>query len=186
MTTIERQSGGDGLWRWFRRIMWGGAAALLVLPAIAMEFTDEVIWTGSDFVFAAVLLFGSAGLIDLAARLNARPAYRAGIVVAVATAFMTLWANAAIGMIGNEENPYNLWFLGVVALALGGAAVARFRAGGMRFAMAAAAIGQATAAIIGMGVDLRGGRFSLIFAGFWLLSAALFHLAAERNKRAAR
>ncbi len=75
--------------------MWGGAAFLLLLPAVAMRFTAEVNWTGSDFVFAAVLLFGSAGLVELAMRASSSLAYRAGAVAAIGTAFLTIWSNAA-------------------------------------------------------------------------------------------
>ena len=38
-----------------RILGWGGVLALLALPAVAMRFTDEVRWTPSDFVFAAVV-----------------------------------------------------------------------------------------------------------------------------------
>ncbi len=136
----KNAQGVDG-WRgsWFRKAMWSGAAFLL-LPAAAMRFTAEVNWTGSDFVFAAVLLFGSAGIVELAMRASSSLAYRAGAVVAVGTSFLTIWANAAVGMIGSEDNPYNLWFLGVITLALLGTLVARFRARGMALAMSLAGI----------------------------------------------
>ena len=39
-------------------------------------------------------------------------------------AFLTIWVNLAVGMIGAEDNPYNLLFIGLlVAVALGGFAV---------------------------------------------------------------
>ena len=39
----------------WRIIGWSIPATLLLLPLVAMRFTDEVNWTFSDFVFAAVL-----------------------------------------------------------------------------------------------------------------------------------
>ncbi len=90
----------DRYWSWFRKAMWGGATFLVLLPAVAMRFTDDVNWTESDFVFAAALLFGSAGIIEVAARANASLAYRAGVVAAVGATFLTIWANGAVGMIG--------------------------------------------------------------------------------------
>ena len=39
---------------------WGTIAGLIALPAIAMQYTGEVNWTASDFVFAIVMLGGSA------------------------------------------------------------------------------------------------------------------------------
>ena len=181
MSGQAEQAQGVNGWRgsWLRMTMWAGAALLLLLPAVAMRFTNEVNWTASDFVFAALLLFGSAGLVELAIRASSSLAYRAGAVFAVGTAFLTIWANGAVGMIGSEDNPYNFWFLGVVALALLGAIAARFRAQGMALAMAVAAVGQALAAAGGMSSDLRGAVFSLVFAGLWALSAALFTKAAR-------
>ena len=43
---------------------WSFAAGLLALPAIAMQFTDEVNWSGSDFVFAAIMFGTVGGLLD--------------------------------------------------------------------------------------------------------------------------
>ena len=45
-------------------------AALLLVPAVAMRYTHEVVWGPGDFVVAAVLLYG-AGLtaVVLARRL---------------------------------------------------------------------------------------------------------------------
>ncbi len=163
--------------------MWGGAAFLLLLPAVAMRFTAEVNWTGSDFVFAAVLLFGSAGLVELAMRASSSLAYRAGAVAAIGTAVLTIWSNAAVGMIGSEDNPYNLLFLGVIALALVGSAVGRFRAPGTAITMLVAAIAQASAGAGGMATDPRGAVLSAAFGAFWLLSAALFWTAARKEVR---
>lgn len=181
---VSKAEQGDG-WRggWLRKTMWGGAVFLLLLPAVAMQFTGEVNWTAFDFVFAAVLLFGSAGLVELAMRASSSLAYRAGAVVAVGAAFLTIWVNGAVGMIGSEDNPYNFLFLGVVALALLGAILARFRARGMIFAMIVAGIAQAVIGVGGMATDLRGGVLSALFGAFWLLSAALFHNAARDSFR---
>ena len=42
--TIDRVTGALP-WRW---LMWGGIAGLLALPAVAMQFTDEVRWGPSS------------------------------------------------------------------------------------------------------------------------------------------
>src|SRR3569623_2014811 len=34
---------------------WGAVAALLLLPAVAMQFPRDVAWTANDFAFGAVL-----------------------------------------------------------------------------------------------------------------------------------
>ena len=82
-------------------------------------------------------------------------------------------------MIGNEDNPYNFYFVGAIGLALLGAVVARFRAGGMALAMFVAGIAHAAIALGGVSVDPRGAVFSLGFAFLWLLSAVLFRKDAQ-------
>jgi hypothetical protein len=77
-------------------------------------------------------------------------------------------------MIGSEGDPYNLLFFGVILVALAGAVIARFRAGGMAAAMAAAAIAHVAVAVGGMESDLRGGILSALLAGLWALSALAF------------
>ena len=162
-------------WRMFG---WGFAALLLLVPLLAMQFTDEVDWTVGDFLFAA-LLVGSVGLAyELTVRVSRSRPFRAAIAVALVASFLTVWVNGAVGMIGSEENPYNLLFLAVILLALAGSAIAGFRARGMALAMAAAAAAQASLGIVGAFTDLRGGILATMFAGLWLLSAALFWKAA--------
>ena len=45
-------------------------AFILLVPLVAMQFTDEVVWTLSDFVVAGVLLFGSVLVYELAGRMT--------------------------------------------------------------------------------------------------------------------
>ncbi|HEY0413267.1 MAG TPA: hypothetical protein VGD66_08995 [Allosphingosinicella sp.] len=179
MTDMARQNGG---WRsgGMRLALWGVLAALLALPAVAMRFHAEgVDWSGADFVVMGVML-GLVGVgIELVVRASSSLAWRGGAAVAVLTAFLTIWVNLAVGMIGSENNPYNLVFAGVLLLALLGAFLGRFRAAGMAKAMAAAAAAQAAAGAVGLSSDLRGAVFSMLFAGPWLLAAALFALAAR-------
>ena len=67
----------------WRMAGWGAAVALLMVPFVAMRFTDEVRWTGSDFLFAGIL-FGTVGLvIELAVRRSSDWAYRGGVIAAV-------------------------------------------------------------------------------------------------------
>jgi hypothetical protein len=172
---------GGRHWSGWRIAGWSIPALLLLLPLVAMQFTREVNWTAFDFVVAAVL-FGSVGLaFELIVRRSRSLAYRAGAALAVFTAFLTIWVNGAVGMIGSEGNPYNLLFGGVLAIALIGAMVARFEPAGMTRAMVAAAIAQAAVAAFGLPADLLGGALSIGFAAPWLLAAALFWKAARER-----
>jgi hypothetical protein len=162
----------------WRLLGWGTAAALLLLPMVAMQFTDEVNWGPFDFVFAGLLL-GSVGLaFELTVRASDDRAFRGGVAVTLAAAFLTVWVNGAVGMIGSEDAPYNLLFLGVIVIALIGAVIARFRPAGMAAASLVAAVAQAGLGAAGLSTDLLGGILSTGFACFWLLAAALFRSAA--------
>jgi hypothetical protein len=171
-------------WRW---IGWGAAGALLALPLIAMRFTDEVQWTASDFVVMGLLL-GAVGLgLELAVRKSARFAYRLAAGLALLTAFLTVWINAAVGIIGDGEGASRLYG-GVLLVALAGAALARFRSNRMAWAMAAAALSQLAVPPLAalMWPDARPliWRPEVItltgmFAAMWLLSAAMFRKAGD-------
>jgi hypothetical protein len=180
MTAMADRVGG---WRsgGARFAFWLFLAALLSVPAIAMRFAPGAgfNWSPMDFVVMGVLLGGVGLGVELVVRASSSFAWRAGAVVALLTAFLTVWVNLAVGMVGSENNPYNLIFLGVLALALAGALLARFRAAGMAKAMLAAAIAQAAAGAAGLSHDGRGGAFALGFAFFWLLAAGLFALASR-------
>jgi hypothetical protein len=178
----------NGILGFWRVAMWSGAAARLGLPAIAMSFFPDagVNWTGSDFVAAGLMLFIAGVAVEVGAYLADDLPYFAGIVFAVGTGFVTVWANGAVGMIRDEGNPQNLVFLAVIALAVVGALVARFRAEGMAKAMLAVGALQAA---IGLYVGVMGlddWYTAGLIAGFalpWLLSAALFRLSASgRNE----
>ena len=177
-----------------RPFVWGAAALLLLLPAIAMQFTSEVDWDETDFIVMGVLLFGSAGIYEVATRMSANRAYRAGVGLAVVTSFLLVWINLAVGVIGNEDNPANLMFFGVIGIAIVGSILARFRAAGLANAMFAAAAAQGLVAvitiIIGWGLMEPPGAAGLVmlilfFAVLWLLCAALFRRAAEDESRTA-
>ncbi len=165
----------------WRIIGWGTAAALLATPFVAMQFTNAVRWSPLDFLVMGALI-GIVGLaLEAGARLNRNTSYRAGLAVALLAVFLLIWANLAVGMIGNEGNAYNLVFAAVIAVAVGGACIARFRPRGMALAMVAAALTQLTIAAVGAMQDPRGAVFSTILASLWPIAAALFRRAAQQD-----
>ncbi|HEY6817257.1 MAG TPA: hypothetical protein VI168_17095 [Croceibacterium sp.] len=192
MTATSRHTGwGGSPWR---LLLWAVPTALLATPAVMMARAVEGwLWSPSDFVFAAVLLFGTTGLIDLAIRKGGSTAYRLGAALAVLVSFLLVWVNGAVGVIGNEDNPANLMFIGIIFIALAGSALARFEARGMaRATLAAFALTVMIAAAIptfGWGADEPPGTpgLTMLIAGFallWGLSSALFTKAADDASRA--
>lgn len=180
MASITQLVAG-GQWSRWRIAMWGSAALLLLAPAAAMRFTTEVDWSISDFAVMGAMLASACGACELAARASGSGAYRLGAIVAVGAAFLTVWVNLAVGMIGSEDNAFNLLFGGVLALALAGAIVARFEPGGLARAMVLTAVAQAAASAAGLSSDPRGAALSMTFALPWLLSAALFRKAERES-----
>lgn len=168
-------------WSRWRIIMWGAAAFLLLLPAIAMQFTGEVAWDETDFIVMGVMLVTACGLCELAARASDNGAYRIAAGIAVGTAFLTVWANLAVGMIGSEDNPYNLVFGAVLGVALLGSILVRLETDGMMRVMILTAVAQGAAGAVGLETDTRGAIFSMAFTALWLLSATLFWLAARQQ-----
>lgn len=169
-------------WNSWRIVLWGTAAVLLSLPALAMQLGAwGVDWSAGDFIVMAVMLAIAGGLCELVAWVSANGAYRSAAGIAIGTAFLTVWVNLAVGMIGSEHNPYNQLFGGVLALTLAGSAVARLRPAGMAWAMIAAATAQTTLGVVGFATDPRGGKFSIAFAVPWLLAALLFRQAAREE-----
>lgn len=118
-------------------------------------------------------------------------AYGAGAGVALVAAFLQVWMNLAVGIVGNEDNPVNLGFFGVVVTAGACAFTARFRAAGMARAMLAVAGVQALLAMVIAtapsnardAVGVLG--LSGFFTALWLASAALFHRSARPEMREA-
>jgi hypothetical protein len=180
MTGITNSDGQRG-WGWVRPLAWSCAAALILAPLIAMQFTSEVNWTAGDFLFAAFLIGGVGLALELAVRISSSWSYRAAALVGLAAGFFLIWANAAVGYIGSEDNPYNRVFLGVVAIAFAGSLVAGFRPKGMAIAMLAAGIAHALAGGYGFPDDPRTGPITLVFVAMWLASARLFQRAARED-----
>jgi hypothetical protein len=174
-----------------RILGWGGAALLLLLPLVAMQFSAEVNWTAFDFAFAAGLMLVVGGALELTVRLTANGAYRAGIGAALASAFLLIWLTGAVGIIGSEREPANLLYLALLAGALVGAVVVRFRARHMAVVMLCAALAQAgigvTALAAGWGAADPGYPADIVgltgfFTALWLAAAWLFRKAAARNR----
>ena len=148
--------------------------------AIAMlAGADSVNWSAGDFIFAGVMFGVVGGLFELAARASANLAYRAAVVLAVACAFLQIWINLAVGIIGSENNPANATYFVVVLVATAAASVAAGKARGMARAMIVVLAVQ----LLFTAAHLVQGHFTavidLFFASLWLLSSRLFARAAD-------
>ena len=166
------------LTRALRAVVWGGAAVAWLVPLAAWRWAD-LPWTAFDFMVWGAMLLAAAGVCEVGLRLSGALAYRAGVVVAAGTAFLITWSNLAVGIIGDEGDPLNQIFFGVIAIALIGAFLVRFRAKGMALVMAATAAAQFGTAFVALAYEHIVFAIVGVFAMGWLLAAWLFREAAR-------
>lgn len=165
---------------------------LLMIPLVGMQFSDDIVWTASDFIIAGVLLFGT-GLVFTAVTQILAPlkegslVYRVAVGLALLAGLFLIWANLAVGIIGSEDNPANLMYYGVIAVGLIGASWTRFKPTGMVRTMFAMAITQALIAAIALLAGMHQSPVSSIteiinvngfFVTLFVVSALLFRHAA--------
>lgn len=78
-----------------------GVALLLLIPLVAMLFTDEVNWDMLDFVVMGILLLGTGLLSELVMRKVRNMDYRIGILAVILVALFLIWAELAVGVFGS-------------------------------------------------------------------------------------
>lgn len=122
-------------------------------------------------------------------------AYRAAAGVALAAAFLLMFFNVAVGVIGPEDDDVNV--LGFVVLAVGviGVMAARFQPAGMARALLVTAFAHGLVAAIalsaGFGSTMPDWQRKIVvlsgfFVALWLLSAWLFRKAARDSVTGAK
>ena len=164
-------------------------AVILMVPLVAMQFTDEVAWGPGDFIVMGAVLFGTGLSYELVAGRSGNITYRAGVGLGLATAFLLVWLNLAVGVIGSSGNPANLMYIGVLAVGIIGATMARFQPHGMARALLATAFAQGLVAVIALVFRLGSpgsGPLQIValngfFVALFVGSAWLFRRAAPQQ-----
>lgn len=173
----------------WRIARWTAAAILLSVPWVMMQVSDEWNWRPESFVLFGALLATALGLYEWGTRVSGSVAYRVAIAIALVTGFVVVWMNLAVGIIGPEDNPANLMYLGVLGIGAAIALVGRLRPRAMAFALLATTIAQGTltAIVLIAGERLNPGAtqaaatliLNLVFGALFLTSALLFRRAAK-------
>lgn len=127
-----------------------GTAALMTIPLMAKLFVDDFQWTGFDFLAATLMLLAAGTFYQVIARKALNTTYRVACALAAFTSLFLLWANLAVGLIGSENNPANLMYLGVLGVEFLGIAIARFEARKMGITMFATAAAVAVVGLIAL------------------------------------
>lgn len=81
-------------------IIFSIAAAFLLIPLIAMQFSTDVDWSAFDFLVAGILLFGTGFAVELAIRKISEPKNRLIVCGIILGVFFLIWAELAIGIVG--------------------------------------------------------------------------------------
>ncbi len=162
---------------------------LLLIPLAGMLFSEEVAWDGTDFIVAWVLFCATGFAYKFVTKRAGSTLYRMATATSVLTGLLLIWVNLAVGLIGNENNPANLMYFGVITVGLIGASLSRLRAKGMARALLATAVAQLLVPLIammtwrptfGLGVVQVLG-VNAFFAVLWGVSALLFQRAGEKE-----
>jgi peptidoglycan/LPS O-acetylase OafA/YrhL len=75
-------------------------ALLLLIPFVAMRFSNEVKWSWFDFLIAGFLLLGTGLACEFVLRKVRRLEYRIAVVAVILFALFIVWAELAVGLIG--------------------------------------------------------------------------------------
>ncbi len=183
--------------RSIRRQMWYVAlatASILMVPLVAMLFTTEVNWSLFDFIVMGILLFSTGLTYILISKVSDSMAFRTAVGVAVVAGLLLIWVNLAVGIIGSEDNPANLLYVGVLFVGIIGAGITRLQLRGMAHTMFATALAQMLVPVIALiiwrpSLDEPPGIVGVFilnafFAALFVVSALLFRRAAQKQKAA--
>lgn len=115
--------------------------------------------------------------------------FKSAVAVALVASFLLAWLSLGVGIIGKDGDPANRMYLGVLAIEITGALIARFRSRGMAVALSVTAIAQAAvgafALVAGLGRPWSGPLELVLLNGFFVTlflgSAWLFLRAAPRQ-----
>ena len=91
-------------------------AILLLVPLLAMQFTDEVVWTGFDFAVAGALLFGTGFLFELALNRASALAYRAAAGLALPLLLWLAWRQVPLERLGATLLSIQAWQVGFLVV----------------------------------------------------------------------
>lgn len=73
---------------------------LLLIPLVAMQFTNDVSWSAFDFIVAGALLLSSGLACEFVLRRVKKTAHRVMICLGILVVLFMIWAELAVGIFG--------------------------------------------------------------------------------------
>ena len=97
---MEQKTGGlifqNSVFKWIAL----ATGALLLIPSIAMQITDDVAWDSTDFIVMGSLIFGMSGsFVFVARKLPSKHLILIGGMLF--SLFFYIWAELAVGVFTN-------------------------------------------------------------------------------------
>ena len=74
--------------------------SLLLIPLVAMQFTDQVDWSFGDFLVMAGLLFSLTMAVAVVRQKVREKTQRIGLIALLLLIFLLIWAELAVGIFG--------------------------------------------------------------------------------------
>ena len=74
--------------------------SLLLIPVVAMQFTDQVDWSFGDFLVMAGLLFSLTMAVAVVRQKVREKTQRIGLIALLLLIFLLIWAELAVGIFG--------------------------------------------------------------------------------------
>ncbi len=75
---------------------------LLLLPLLAMQFTDEVKWNITDFIIAGIFLCSTGCIYKYVIKKITHKNYRFFITIIFITLSLLVWGELAVGIFGTS------------------------------------------------------------------------------------
>lgn len=74
---------------------------ILLIPLVAMQFSNEVNWKLNDFTMAGILLLGTGLIIELVLRKVKKKEHRKIVVLVTLVLLLLVWIELAVGIFGS-------------------------------------------------------------------------------------
>ncbi|RNC85158.1 MAG: hypothetical protein ED556_10520 [Winogradskyella sp.] len=81
------------------KILIGIATLILLIPLIAMQFTQEVNWNFTDFIVAGILLYSAAISINFV--IGKKGKSKVILIITILIILLLLWTEMAVGIFGS-------------------------------------------------------------------------------------
>jgi hypothetical protein len=168
------------------------ASTILLIPLTASFITTEMDWSLFDYMLIWTLLFCAGALYKWITLFAVDSGYRAAVGLAILTGVFIIWSNLGVGIVGSEDEPFNLLYFALLAFGLMAAFWVRFEARAMSYVMLSITIGLGMltllAFVLGMHRILYSSTIEILAVHCFLavpilLSGILFHHAAKDMER---